>query len=454
MGGEINEGILNYLNMKDTPVDREIVEQKIAELEVPEIGDASIREIVQLVSSIEEASGERYIRMEMGIPGLPPSKIGVEAEIEALQNNVASLYPRIDGIQAFKDEASRFVKLFINVDVKAEGCLPTVGSMEGTYAAFLVAGSCYKERDTALFIDPGFPVQKQQMLVMGQKYESFDVFDYRAEKLAEKLESYLLKGNINCIIYSNPNNPAWICLTEEELKIIGELASKYDVIVVEDLAYFAMDFRTDLSKPGEPPYQATVAKYTGNFIMMISSSKVFSYAGQRIAAMVISDALYHRHFPYLEERLKVHGFGNAVVHRVLYSLTSGTSHSGQYALAAMFKAANDGKFNFVEEVKEYGKKAKIMKRLFTDNGFKIVYENDPGRPIGDGFYFTIGYPGMSGAELLHKLLYYGISAISLSNTGSTKEGLRACVSHVRRDQFEDLEKRLMQFNKDFKIISD
>jgi len=440
--------------MKDTPIDSVIVEQKIAELEVPEIGNASIREIVQLVSSIEAATGDRYIRMEMGVPGLPPSTIGVEAEIEALRNNVASIYPRIDGIQSFKDEAARFVKLFMNIEVKAEGCIPTVGSMEGTYAAFLVAGSCIKERDTALFIDPGFPVQKQQMLVMGQKYESFDVFDYRGEKLRAKLESYLSKGNINCIIYSNPNNPAWICFTEDELKIVGELANKYDVIVIEDLAYFAMDFRLDLSKPGEPPYQATVARYTGNYILMISSSKVFSYAGQRIGAMVISDTLYHRNFPYLEERLKVYGFGNAVVHRVLYSLTSGTSHSGQYALAAMFRAANDGKFNFVEEVKEYGKKAKIMKQLFTENGFKIVYENDPGQPIGDGFYFTIVYPGMSGAELLHKLLYYGVSAISLSNTGSVKEGLRACVSHVKRDQFGDLEKRLKQFNEDFTIIKE
>jgi aspartate/methionine/tyrosine aminotransferase len=451
MGGNAEEKILNRITKMNTPIDSGIVELKIAELEVPEIGKASIREIVQLVSSIEEATGERYIRMEMGVPGLPPSKIGVEAEIEALRNSVASLYPMIDGIKSLKEEAARFVKLFMNIPVKPEGCIPTVGSMEGTFAAFLVAGNCLKERDTALFIDPGFPVQKQQMLVMGQKYESFDVFDFRSEKLRMKLESYLSKGNINCIIYSNPNNPAWICLTEEELKIIGELSNKFDVPVIEDLAYFAMDFRSDLSKPGVPPYQPTVARYANNYVLMISSSKVFSYAGQRIGVMVISDVLFHRHFPYLEQRLKVHGFGNAIVHRALYSMTSGTSHSAQYALAAMFKAANDGSYNFIGEVKEYGEKAKIMKRMFLDNGFKIVYENDPGQPIGDGFYFTVSYPGMTGARLLHKLLYYGISAITLSNTGSTREGLRACVSHVRRDQFDVLEKRLKQFKADHPI---
>ena len=442
---------MNQINNFNTPINSEIVEREINALEVPDIGNASIREIVQLVSSIEAATGERYIRMEMGVPGLPPAKIGVEAEIAALRNNVAAAYPRIDGIQPLKDETARFVKLFMDIDVKPEGCIPTVGSMEGSYASFLVCGSCRKERDKALFIDPGFPVQKQQMLVMNQKYETFDVFDFRGEKLRAKLESYLAKGDINCIIYSNPNNPSWICLNEEELQIIGDLANQYDVVVIEDLAYFGMDFRSDFSVPGIPPYQATVARYTGNYVLMISSSKVFSYAGQRIGMLVISDTLYHRHFPNLDERLKVHGFGNAIVHRALYSMTSGTSHSAQFALAAMLKAANEGSFNFVEEVKEYGEKAKIMKKLFTDNGFTIVYDTDLNLPVGDGFYFTIAYPGMTGGELLHKLLYYGISAISLGNTGSTKEGLRACVSHVKRDQFENLQIRLKQFNADYHV---
>ncbi len=106
----------------------------------------------------------------------------------------------------------------------------------------------------------------------------------------------------------------------------------------------------------------------------------------------------------------------------------------------MLKAANEGSFNFVEGVKEYGEKAKIMKKLFLENGFDIVYKNDLGEPIADGFYFTISYPGMTGNELVANLLYYGVSAIALDNTGSDEEGIRACVSFVKREQFPDLEK--------------
>ena len=437
--------------MKKTPIDQQLVEKNITKLRIENVGQASIREIVALVNLIEEESPEKFIRMEMGVPGLPPAQVGVEAEIEALKSGVASVYPMIDGAKVLKQEAARFVKLFMNIDVSPQGCVPTVGSMQGTYSALLVAGNVDPQKDTALFIDPGFPVQKQQMMVMGHKYESFDVFNYRGEKLRGKLESYLSKGHINSIVYSNPNNPSWICFTEEELQIIGELANQYDVIVMEDLAYFAMDFRKDLFTPGHPPYQPTVARYTNNFVLFISSSKIFSYAGQRIGVMVISDSLYNRDYENLKPRFQSNSFGNTITLRVLYAISSGTSHSGQYALAAMFKAANEGVFNFVEDVKEYGKKAKIMKDLFLENGFYIVYEKDGAAPIADGFYFTIAYPGMTGEELLANLLYYGVSAITLKNTGSEKEGLRACVSHVGRNQFEDLGKRLAQFADDYPI---
>lgn len=437
--------------MNNTPVKQEIVKKHIDLLNIKDLGKASIREIVALINFIEEESQVKFVRMEMGVPGLPAAKVGVEAEIKALQSGVASVYPMMDGIKPFKNEASRFIKMFMDIDVSPVSCIPTTGSMQGTFAALLVAGNVDKQKDTTLFLDPGFPVQKQQMVVMNHKYETFDVFDFRGEKLREKLESYLAEGNINSMVYSNPNNPSWICFTEDELQIIGELATKYDVIVMEDLAYFGMDFRKDLFTPGKQPYQPTVAKYTDNYVLFISGSKIFSYAGQRGALMAISNSLWSRQYENLGVRFNSKGFGFTIVMQVLYSLSSGIAHSVQYALAAMFKAASDGEFNFIENVKEYGEKAKIMKDLFTTNGFQIVYEKDGDEPIADGFYFTVGYPGMTGGELLKNLLFYGISAISLKNTGSEKEGLRACVSHVKREQFEELGKRLKQFNADFPI---
>ena len=384
----------------------------------------------------------------MGIPGLPATEIGVNAEIEALHKGVAAIYPDIEGIPVLKKEAARFARLFLDIDVDAANCLPTVGSMQGGFAAFLTFSKIHRDKDTTLFIDPGFPVHHQQHRVLNQKYETFDVYNYRGDKLKDKLESYFSKGNIHSVLYSNPNNPSWICFTDKELRIIGELATKYDVIIIEDLAYFAMDFRKDYSKPGTPPYQPTVAKYTDNYLLLISSSKAFSYAGQRIGLMILSNKLFNTQAPDLLRFYSSDIVGTALIYGTVYALSAGTTHSTQYALAAMLKAANDGVFNFVDVVKEYGEKAKIMKKMFTDNGFTIVYDKDEDDPIGDGFYFTFAYPGFTGEELLRELIFYGISAIALSITGSERlEGIRACVSLVKREQFPALEERLRIFRE-------
>ncbi|MFA6812552.1 MAG: pyridoxal phosphate-dependent aminotransferase, partial [Bacteroidaceae bacterium] len=131
---------------------------------------------------------------------------------------------------------------------------------------------------------------------------------------------------------------------------------------------------------------------------------------------------------------------------------SGTSHSAQYAMAAMLKAANDGKYNFLNEVRVYGKRAEKLKKIFLNHGFHLVYDNDLGEPIADGFYFTIGYPGMSSGELAKELMYYGVSAISLETTGSDQQGLRACTSFIQDHQYTELEKRMIIFEENHPII--
>ncbi len=431
--------------MIPTPIKREIVDQLISELGIQDFTKATIREVKQVAARAEQQSGVEYIKMEMGIPGLPAAQVGVAAQVKALQEGIAHSYPDIQGLPELKQQASRFVKAFIGIDIAPEGCVPVCGSMQGTFASFLTCSQAQQGKDTVLFIDPGFPVQKMQLQVQGVKYKTFDVYDYRGDKLGPKIESYLKEGNICAIVYSNPNNPSWICLTEDELKGIGELATRYDAIVMEDLAYFAMDFRKNLSKPFEPPFQATAARYTDNYMLLVSGSKAFSYAGERIGVVCIGDKLFHRHFPALAQRYEGLPFGMVFSTRILYALSSGTSHSAQYALAAIMKAACDGTYDFRKEVSVYGERAHRLKEIFKRHGFYVVYDKDMGEDIADGFYFTIGYPGMTSGQLAHELMYYGVSAICLITTGSHQEGLRVCTSFIRDNQYELLDDRMAIF---------
>lgn len=431
------------------PLNNETLNDAIKRLSIIDITSATIRQICSLAAELEGIAEEKMVHLEMGNPGLPAEQVGIDAEIDALKRGVANTYPNIAGIPDLKVWGERFIKAFLDIDIPNKGIIPTVGSMQGSFTLMLLLGQRLEGKDTMLFLNPGFPAQRNQAKLLGLKEEAFDIYSYRGKKLEEKLESILSKGNITGIIYSNPNNPAWTNLTEEELEIIGRLATKYDVIVVEDLAYFGMDFRNDISHPGEPPYGATVARYTDNYILLLSGSKIFSYAGQRIALVCISDQVFNRRYAYLEKFYEMPTFGDAYIYGVLYCASSGTSHSAQYALAAMLEHAVKGDLPFIEHCREYADKANRAKRLFNDNGFHIVYEYDGDEPISDGFFFTVGYNGLSAQELQMELLRYGVAAISLVSAGSEQPGVRVCVSMLRSEEdFKSLEKYLRQFNED------
>ena len=430
------------------PIDKAALDAVLKQMGISDIANATIRQSGEIARTLEREQNVEFLHLEMGIPGLPPARIGVEAECAALQAGIASIYPNMMGTPELKTQASRFLKAFLDIDVAPKGCIPTVGSMQGSFSSFILCSHLDPAKDTVLFIDPGFPVQRNQVRILGIRSESFDIYEYRGEKLAAKLESYLSTGRISAIIYSSPNNPAWFNLTEDELKTIGGLATRYDAVVIEDLAYMCMDFRKPLGRPYEPPFQPTVAKYTDNYIIMMSASKMFSYAGQRIAVLAISDRLYNREYPALQERYAIGRLGDALVLGVLYAVSSGTSHSAQHALAAMFKAAADGELDFVADTSEYARRAALTKKMFQDNGFHLVYSKDGDEPVSDGFFYTVGYGDMTGAQLMQDLMLCGICSISLSLTGSLQNGVRVCVSQLNRpEQFDLLNARLELFKE-------
>lgn len=431
------------------PLDKEILDKTLQELEIPDITSATIRQIGSLATRLAEKADDEIVHLEIGNPGIPAEAIGVNAEIEALKKGVANIYPNIAGIQPLKENGSKFIKAFLDIDVKPEGIIPTVGSMQGSFTLMQLLKMRIPEKDTLLMLYPGFPAQRHQAKLVGLNLEGFDIYNYRGAKLEAKLEEYFKSGRITAMIYSNPNNPAWTNLTDEELEIIGRLATKYDVIILEDLAYMGMDFRKDFGHPGEAPYISTVAKYTDNYILMVSASKIFSYAGQRVALVCMSDAVYHRRYATLKDFFEMPQFGDAYIFGVLYCASSGTSHSAQYAMAELLGKAASGELNFVDHTREYGRRGHIVKEILKDNGFEIVYKMDGDEPIADGFFMTATYGDMDGNELQKELLRYGVATISLASAGSRQNGVRITVSMISDDhQFELLRERLRKFNQD------
>ena len=429
----------------------ELVREATEANHVADLSHATIGETLLVAQYLEQKTGIPFIRMDQGSPGLPINKYGIEAEKRALESGIGSQYPAAAGIKELKEAASEFVKAFIDVEVSPRACLPTVGSVAGSFGSFIACcqRKTYPQMGKVLFIDPGFPIQKSQLRILGIEWKEIDIYLYRGKALRAKLEEELQDGDVAAIVYSNPNNPAWISLEEEELRIIGELATLHDVIVMEDLAYFAMDNRRDLSHPYQPPFVRTVARYTDNYLLLLSASKIFSYAGQRIALVCISDKLFDRQFPAFQQRYHDSGmFGPTFIASIQYMITSGCTATTQYGYAEMLKLSCEGKINFVEDTREYAIRAQKMKAIFLRHGFRITYPKDVTEDIADGFFFSLSYPGMTGGELASEPIHSGVSSINLDTTGSLQPGVRACTSRMREDLYTVLDERMRQFHKD------
>ncbi len=432
------------------PYDRAVIREAVSELRL-DLKSASIRDTNKLVNTLQQRLGVEFIRMEFGVPGLPTPTIAVDAEIHALrEQQLGSVYAPFEGIPELKEEAAKFVKLFMDVEVPPSCCVPTVGAMQGCFASIALAGRLASEKNTLLCLMPGFPVNTIQTRFLGVGQATIDFYDYRGERLIEAVDERVRQGDICGILWSSPNNPSWVVLTDEELVGLGKICDQYGIVAIEDLAYFGMDTRVDYFVPGQPPYQPTVMRHAKRAICIISSSKIFSYAGQRIAMTILSPELMASESTYLEESYGTKNVGEAFLSRSLYPLTACAAQAPQHGLLALLRAANAGDRSVFEPAQEYSRRARIMKKLFVDNGFRLVYDRDGERPLADGFYFTISYPSFEhGGDLLAELLHYGISAITLGTTGSCRtEGLRACVSTTGDEKLAILARRLERFRED------
>ena len=434
--------------MKKVPFDREVIDGIIENLRI-DVPRASIREMNLLVNLVEQRFDTSFIRMEFGVPGLKTSRLAVEREArDLLEKDITNTYAPISGLPELKQAGSRFAKAFMDLEIPPECVVVTNGAMQGCFVAIGLAGCHDPERRTILFLDPGFPVNKIQTRVLGLRSVNLDLKDYRGEALIRRVDELCGSENVGGCVWSSPNNPAWVVLTEDELRGLAGVFEKHRVMAIEDMAYFGMDFRRDYSVPYRAPFQPSIARYTDRVFILLSSSKLFSYAGQRCGLTLIPESFARESFPFLKNRFAKEKIIEAFVQGGVYPTTASVAQGPQRGLATLLTAAVEGRYNPWQEVREYEVRARAMKKAFTEHGFYLVYDEDLGQPLGDGFYFTIAYPGMSGGTLAKELVYYGISAITLEVTGSRYQGLRACVSLTQADHLPELAYRLARFQED------
>jgi aspartate/methionine/tyrosine aminotransferase len=417
---------------------RDVVDQALQQAGI-DFHQLDIQELWQQIDDLEKRLGLKYVRMDFGVPGLPPPETAVWTQLQAIAaETVPATYPPAAGTKELKQAASAFLKRFLSLDVDAECCLPTCGATQAAFIAQAVAGRRDSTKNRVVHLEPGYPPVKEQTRFLGLELSGIDLIDYRGARLIEQLRKHCQDGNTAAISWSSPNNPSGITLSGEELRGIAMVCNELDVIAIEDAAYLCM------SRNSSPPCARSVAHFTDNFFLLLSASKMFSYAGERVGLLVTSRALGARSYEFLRRFFGCVQVGQALK-RAVFNLTAGAPHSAQLALAAAFNDCTRGEYDLMNVLSEYGRRADAVREILVQHRFSVLYTDDPG---DNGFYLTFAYPGFSAEWLLKELLCHGIAALPLRLFGSSHpEGLRACVGLLKSTDLERLKQRIKAFSQ-------
>lgn len=422
------------------------VEAAKAQLRIDHLENASIRQLVMLINQLESDSGQSFVRMELGVPGLAPAQRAIEAEKAVLDSIKVTQYPALNGTAELREALSAYFKAFMNVEIEADNCVPTAGSMQASLATFWLVSQLHPKRKKILFLDPSFSTQMQQCRSLGIEFERVDVFDAKPRNVVGLVRERLATGEFAALLYSNPSNPVWNCLTRDELQGLGALCDEFDCIAMEDLAYFGMDFREDYSVPNQAPFPPSIRHYTDNCVLLFSGSKLFNYAGQRTGAMLVPSRIMDKNSEHLAARFGHTLFRHALLFGVIQTTTAGLCQSAQAGFEAALRAMLSGQWAPLKDARAYEQRAQKLKALMLKNGFELLYDEDNGTPIADGFYFAFGHPAYPERGLAEALLHFGVSATPLTDSGANqKQGLRACVGLMTEQDLIEIAGRLEQF---------
>lgn len=279
----------------------------------------------------------KAINLSQGFPDFEPPAPLTERLAEVAKEGPHQ-YALTWGAQNFREALARKQERFsgIKVDPDKE-IVVTCGSTEAMMAAMMAVTN---PGEKVVIFSPFYENYGADAILSGAqpiyiplKPPSFD-FD------ADELEA-AFKGGVKALILCNPSNPSGKVFTEEELKIITDLAIKYDIYVITDEVYEHIVYDNH-----KHIYIASLPGMKERTIICSSLSKTYSITGWRLGYVIANENV-------IDRVKKVHDF-----------LTVG-------AAAPLMEAATVG-LNFGNEYYQDLKKHYTHKRDLFLNGLKNI----------------------------------------------------------------------------------
>lgn len=233
------------------------------------------------------------INLSQGFPDFDPPR-EITDRLAEVAGEGPHQYALTWGAQNFREALARKQEHFrgMKVDPNAEITV-TCGSTEAMMAAMM---SVCNPGDKVVIFSPFYENYGADTILSGAEpiYVPLIPPDYRFD--GNVLEQAIKQDGVKALVLCNPSNPCGKVFTYEELKVIADLAVKYDIYVITDEVYEHI-----LYKPHEHICIATLPGMRERAIICNSLSKTYSITGWRLGYVIAS--------PEITDRIKkVHDF--------------------------------------------------------------------------------------------------------------------------------------------------
>lgn len=230
-----------------------------------------IRKLIPLAEDAEKR-GLKVYKLNIGQPNI----VTPDSFFEGLNNYKEKIvtYSDSKGIPQLRES---FVKSYKNsgIDIEKDDILITQGGSEAIL--FTLMAIC-NEGDEVLVPEPFYSNYSSFSGFAGAKVKAIPTTIENNFHLPPKKEiEKLITPTTRAIMFSNPVNPTGTVYTEDEIKMIGEIAKKYDLYIIADEVYrqFVYD---------DTPYTSIMnfEDLRDRVVLVDSISKHYSACGARI----------------------------------------------------------------------------------------------------------------------------------------------------------------------------
>lgn len=247
-----------------------------------------------------------------------------------------ALQRRVDhGIYGYTEVQSDYFEVVKNWFVKNFSWEPKKGTLVKTpgvvYAIAMAVKAFSKEGDGVIIQQPVYYPFSEMILCNNRKLinSPLVIKDGRYEMNFEDFEKKIVENQVKLFILCSPHNPVGRVWSKEELKRIGDICIKHNVVIFSD------EIHADFVYPGNKHtvFASLGEEYAANSVIATAPSKSFNIAGLQVSNI------------FIENKKLKDAFKNEIV-------KSGYSQMNTMGLVAARAAYKSGQ-EWLDAVREY-----------------------------------------------------------------------------------------------------